>query len=49
VPDFGAIQVAALLEMTRVCRNDGIGQTQKTLRNDSGDFEAIKVLLTYFA
>jgi hypothetical protein len=48
-PDFGAIEVAALLDMARMRRNDGIGQAQKTLGYNPGDFEAIEVLPTYFA
>ena len=35
--------------MARVRRNDGIGQAQKTLRNDSGYFKTIEVVPTYFA
>lgn len=31
--------------MARVRRNDRIGHTQKTLRHDPGDLEAVKVLL----
>jgi hypothetical protein len=46
-PCLGAIQVAALLDMARVCRNDGIGHTQKTLRDDSSHLEAIKVFLPH--
>ena len=49
LPDLGAIEVAALLNVARVCRDDGIGQTQKALRNDSGYFETIEVLRTYLA
>src|SRR6202140_2416127 len=49
LPDIGAIQVAALLNVARVRRNDGIGQTQKTLCNDSGYFETIEVLPTHLA
>src|SRR6266852_1787212 len=30
-----------------MCRNDGIGQAQKTLSNDSGYFETIEVLPAY--
>jgi hypothetical protein len=48
-PEFGVIQVAALLDMSRMGRRDGIGQAQKTLGNDSGYFEAVEVRLTYFA
>src|ERR1700682_338747 len=46
-PCLSAIQVAVLLDMARVSRNDGIGHTQKTLRNDSGNFKAIKVLVPH--
>jgi hypothetical protein len=42
---LGAFQVAALLDMPRVCRNDGMGHTQKPLRNDPRHLEAIEVLL----
>jgi hypothetical protein len=35
--------------MTRMCRNNGIRQAQKTLGNDAGHFEAIEVLLAHFA
>ncbi len=46
-PGRDAIQVAALLDVSRVCCNDGIGDTQKTFRNNSRDLDAIEVLLLY--
>src|SRR5882672_10466261 len=33
--------------MARVCRNDGIGHTQKTLRHDLRHFQAVEVLQFY--
>jgi len=35
--------------MARVCRNDGIGHSQKTLGKGSGHFETIEALATYVA
>src|SRR5579864_5518459 len=48
-PSLGIIQAAALLDVARVCRNDGIGYAEETPGNDASDFEAIEVLALHFS
>src|SRR5512133_3686009 len=43
-PSFGTVQIAALLDMPRVCRDDAVGHTQKTLGDDFRDLKGIEVL-----
>ena len=46
-PCLGTVEVTALLDVARVCGDGYIGHSQKTLGNDSSDFEAIELLQFY--
>jgi hypothetical protein len=46
-PFFGAIEIAALLDMTRVRQDRNVRYAAKTMRHDTSHFEAVEILTPY--
>jgi hypothetical protein len=46
-PAFAAVELAALLDVPRMCENGGIGHTEKTLCDNASHLEAIEVVSFY--